>query len=502
MARSQTPGLEGASVRDFSGGINLRDAAGELGENELADGYNITFDERGGVASRLGYTLFNTTVFSGGEIVNVFWSQVLGKLITQAGPSLYLDTTNTARKTFTTSETVTFAELNSLVVACHPTDGLYTSTDGVTWTAVADPDAPKGTCVAVWQSKLFVGCPDGSVRWSDATDPTAWTATSFNKLWEKDQQPIVALHPGSGQDIQGRPGLLCFKQESTYRIDDSATGSYTTVDGTVGAGGPLAVVGVGSRVYAVGKQGVHWWREDQVGMVNASDILRKLWNPAQLDLTSLNSWCAGRQNGRLYVSVRRSGATGNDLAFEHDPDVGWWAPRSDAATSYATSTGTTETLYAGSPAVSGQVLQLNSGGTDNGAAIVGWLQTRWFELNNGYKAQVWQVRVHGRGKGTVTFRTDYAASGGTSRSYDLSSTDVTYDSGLRYDTGVRYAQPVSQSTGQLLSVGVCRQLSLRFDFSANTVYEEPQLLDSGPTPQSGAVAVYGLEWLFVPLGLS
>jgi hypothetical protein len=44
------------------------------------------------------------------------------------------------------------------------------------------------------------------VRWSAATDPTNWTATDFNKLWEKDQQAIVALHIGSGQDIQGQAG--------------------------------------------------------------------------------------------------------------------------------------------------------------------------------------------------------------------------------------------------------------------------------------------------------
>jgi hypothetical protein len=70
----------------------------------------------------------------------------------------------------------------------------------------------------------------------DAGDPTAGR-DDFNKLWEKDQQAIVALHIGSGQDILGKPGLLAFKQESTYRINDSGDGAYTTVDATVGAAG-------------------------------------------------------------------------------------------------------------------------------------------------------------------------------------------------------------------------------------------------------------------------
>jgi hypothetical protein len=86
----------------------------------------------------------------------------------------------------------------------------------------------------------------------------------FNKLWEKDQQAIVALHIGSGQDILGKPGLLAFKQESTYRINDSTRRRVHDVDATVGAAGPL-----GRRcrraVITLSKRGIFWWREDQPG---------------------------------------------------------------------------------------------------------------------------------------------------------------------------------------------------------------------------------------------
>jgi hypothetical protein len=498
---SQSSSLTGNELRDFSGGPNIRDHASELAANECEDAFNITFDERGGATSRLGYAK-DGGAFSGGIVKNRFWSQILNERITQAGPSLYLGTTNTARKTFTTGALVTFCEMNSLIVACHPVDGLFTSPDGITWTAVADPDAPKGTCVAVWQNKVFVGCPDGSARWSVATDPTSYVATDFNKLWEKDQQPLVALHVGSGQDILGKPGLLCFKQESTYRIADSATGAYTTVDGTIGAAGALAVTGVGSKVIALSKRGIFWWREDQAGMVEASNQLLPLWDPAQINLAQQPLWCAGREGNRAIFSLTRAGSTANDLALEYSPDQEWIAPRSDAMSCYATSTGSGEVVYGGSPTVSGQCYQLNSGGTDDGAAISWRFQTRWIELSTDFLASVWQIRLQGRGSGQCTVRKDYASDGGDSKPFDFTQTGLFWDSGVHWDSGLAWPTPVYQSTTVRYSIGTARQISLLFEGSSTTTVSGPQVLGAGTAPQVGAFGLFGITWLYTALGLA
>jgi hypothetical protein len=229
----RTPPLKGNGVRDFSGGPNFRDAPSELGKNEAVDSWNVTYDERGGASSRLGYQKYNGTAFGGGFVSNVYYSPLLGATITQAGASLYKGTSTTAVKTFTTAGRAVFAEMAGSVVAGHPADGLFTSADGVTWTAVADADAPtKVDALFVFQNKLWTndrtGTAPARVHWSDAGSVTAWTATSFNDLREKDNEQVVALAGASGQDIVGRPGLLAFKRESTYRIDDSATGAYVT----------------------------------------------------------------------------------------------------------------------------------------------------------------------------------------------------------------------------------------------------------------------------------
>lgn len=498
----QQPPLKGDAIRDFSGGPNIRDAASELGKNEAVDSWNITFDERGGASSRLGFAKDNSTPFGGGLIVNQFWSSILGSKITQAGASLYLGTTNTIRKTFTSSACVTFAEMNSLIIAAHPVDGLFTSTDGITWTAVADVDAPtKPTCIAAFQSKIYTGDATGKLAWSAVADGTNWTATDFNKIWEKDQQGIVSLHIGSGQDYQGKPGLLVFKNESFYRMYDSSTGAYTTVDATVGSAGPRAVVGVGAKVVFIGKRGVFWWREDQLGATDVSDRFAPLWRD-QTNLSQLGLWAAGRRNNRAVFSLTRAGSTANDLALEYHTEQDWIAPRSDAMSCYATSTGSSETLYGGSPSATGQCYQMETTGADDGVAIAWRFQTRWLQPNNGFQASVWQVRVHGRGTGTLTVRTDYASAGGDAQAFDLTGTSNTYDSGLTYDSGIFYSEPVFQNTQAFYSIGLCRQLSLIFSGSSTTTFTAPQVLSAGTNPQVGYFGLYGVEWLFTQLGLS
>jgi hypothetical protein len=205
MARAAAAPVEIGEIINFSGGANLRDAPSELAPNEAYGSYNCTFDERGGVASRLGYQKRNGVAIAAAKVVNDFYSQLLGVTITQVGSSIYRADSTSAAKTFSTTGCVTFAEFNALVVAVHPVDGIWTSPDGTVWTKVVAANAPTtGTlCVETWQARLFVGLSDGTLHWSDEGTIATWTATNFVSVWEKNQAPIVALHIGSGQDIQG-----------------------------------------------------------------------------------------------------------------------------------------------------------------------------------------------------------------------------------------------------------------------------------------------------------
>lgn len=494
--------MQTGSLQDFSGGPNIRDAPLELAANEAQDAFNVVMDERGGVQSRLGYTRFNATAFGGGTIVNAFWSKILSNLITQAGPSLYLGTTNTITHTFSTSAIVTFAELNSLIIACHPVDGIWTSPDGSNWTHQTGANIPTAPlCCEIWQNKLWIGQADGSVHWSAIGDPTTWAATDFNKIWEKDQAPIVALHIGSGQDILGDAGLLVFKRESTYRINDSTKGAYTTVDATIGAADPLAVTGVGPKVVTISRYGIFWWATGEVGMTDGTaQRFLPLWESDQLNFATLNQWCAGRKpNGHLVFSVARAGSSVNNLSFEYHDAQQWLCPGSNAMTCYATASDGSDAIYGGSPTVSGRVYQLFQGGTDDGAAIAWRFQTKWVNVAGGFLTHIWSARAHLRGMGECTPLLDYAT-GGDGKAFDTTTAGVTYDSGINYDSGQVYDGFVLQARQMFYSIGRCRQVSFLFAGSSSTVVMTPPLVSGAVGRTQGAFALYGIEFSFWWMG--
>lgn len=494
---AKQPGIQVAEVTNFSGGPNFRDSPTELAANEAYDAYNVTFDERGGVQSRLGYSKRGSSL-AASIVVNDYYSPLLGGFLTQVGTGLYFS--GTSRHTFTTNTCVTFAELGGKVIVGHPADGLWYSTDGITWTQITSVNAPTtANCIATWNAKLFVGLADGSVHWSNASDPLTWTSTDFNEIWTKDQKPIVALAIGSGQDIQGRPGLLVFKQDSVYRMNDSGTGSYTVLDTSHGAGGPKAVVGVGARVIWIGKGGIFWWREDQASPVNGSDLLRPFWRSEQLSFSNQTGWAAGRRINRAYFSVSTNGSSVNNVAIEFHPDEEWVTLGSNAMTCY--SVDQNEETYGGSPTVNGQMYQLDTGGTDDGTAISGWFQTRWLVPNGGFQAQVWQLRFHGRGSGTIEFRKDYEDSTGKQWNITYPTTGWFYDTGITYDSGISYIDPVSAASVSLSGQGVCREFSVRFTFTTSTTFTGRQI-GTAPAPVYGGCALYRVDALYISLGLS
>lgn len=582
------PPLESGALTNFSGGPNFRDAPSELGATETYGSWNVTYDERGGASSRLGYAKRNANILGNGTtdfVVNDFYSKIASVFLTQVGKKLYRNDNTTAVKTFTTADCVTYTEIGGKIVVGHPVDGLFTSTDGSTWTAldvlgtctitIATPAVitlnnhgrvagdtvtfsttgalPTGltagtvyyvlssglttndfqvstsaggaavntsgaqsgthtlhtanvpttaTCVVAWQNKLFVGLADGTVHWSALADLTRWLVTDFNAIWTLNQDSVVALAVGSGQDIQGRPGLLVFKQGSVYRINNAATGAYTVISATEGAAGPKAVVGVGARVCWIGKRGLFWWREDQAAPVAAGDALQPLWQASQLSFANQAGWCAGRRLNRVLFSCSTLNSSVNDIAFEFHPDQGWVAPRSDAMACYATSSDLNDRVCGGSPTVAGQVYTLGTTGSDDGTAISWWLQTRWLTPSGGYQASLWQLRIHGRGSGTVTVRKNYEASGGTDFPFSLVGPAPLYDSGLAYDSGVMYADAVAEETQAFYDLGVVRQFSLYFSGSSSTTVPGRDLFGAAPAANVGSFGMYQLEYLFTPMGLT
>jgi hypothetical protein len=553
---------------NFSGGLNLRDAASELQANESPDMYNVTLDERGGVAKRLGYAKWNNTPFNASLVSHAFYWPSGQNLITQSGTGLYKDTSTTAFKTFTTSDRCDLADFTGKLYIIHPVDGLF-SYDGATVTAIVA--GPKGSTLEPWQNKLwasadpnakarvyFTGAGDGT-RWyqadttttSSVTLPVATipvadtsrgftangsinvggqtvsyaglTATSFtgcsggsgtiasgslvfqgaqnfNDIREKDSEPVVCLSGAAGLDVAGRPGLLAFKRRSTYRIYDSSNGSYQTIDPQVGAASGLAVTNLFERTLAVSEQGIFW--TDGVGPLRpASDKLAPLFSSSQLNFSSLDSWCAGAKGDRCYFSLRRNASSANDLMLEYHPIQGWITANSNAATCYTTYGKDDQQLLSGSPSVNGQVYQQLKTGADDGAMITSRYQTRHIQFTAGHQFRILRLRVTGRGSFSVNPIYDYALSPATALSVNLSSTAGVYDTSV-YDAGALYGPTQYEGFQDFQQLGVCRAISLQITESGSSSSNGLPILGAAAGPEVGGWGLYGLDFQYVPLGLS
>lgn len=497
-------------IRDFSGGLNLREAPPELAANESPDLWNVTLDERGGVAKRLGYVTVNSTPFSGGLVQNNHYSGTLTDVITQAGSSLYLGTTNTARLTWSTSARCGLTDYAGKVWAIHPVDGLYSSSDGITWSAVVG--SPKGTSTRPWQNRLL--CNDAvnitRVNASGIGDGTDWVTTTGhgwnNELRENpnDGSAILCLASASGIDIQGRPGLIACKRDSTYRIYDSSNGAYQTLDPNIGAASSKSVTTLFGKTIILSRGGI-FWTDGIAPLQKASARVDPLFTPAALAEDQLDLCAAGSFGDRCYFSLPRVGQTHNDLALEYHPLEGWIVAGSNAASCYTTFAASTQKLYTGSPTVSGQVFQQLKGGSDNGAAITSWFQTRWIEPNEGFFTRFRSAKMLGRGDFDLYIRSDYKIGQGVHRTVAITRGGFVWNDPAAVwnnaatlwgpSTLVGYSPP-------LPSLGTGRSVSFRVEETSTISTTAQPLLGTGVAPEVGAWALAGADLLYVQLGSS
>jgi len=415
---------------ELSGGLNVRDLATELSAGESPDLLNVVFDERGGVQKRLGYTKWNASA-AANPVTLMYWSSVAGKLLhyTQADGKLYSDPGTgvlTLRRTWTSGSAIGITDFAGKVYAIHPVDGLFSSSDGVTWTAVTATSGtvPKGSILAAWQNKLWVAGDSAdptNLYFCSAGDPTKWSSAApdtggNNHIREGNDFPIVCLFGAGGVDQQTKPSLLVGKRSggagSLHRVTDAATGDYVTLDQTVGPAGPNAITSLYGRVYFVSTSGIFETDGFATGAVPVGAVLEPLFRPDRLDYTKAAGFCAVTDRDRVRFDVATSGASGNDTVFEYYPLLRAFTKRSDASACYANYKASGATLLGASPSATGQIYQLNTGGSDDGTAIQSYYLSSIFEPLAGYQARLQRVRLKARAASlTVTCLSDFNSTG-------------------------------------------------------------------------------------------
>jgi hypothetical protein len=493
-------------IRDFSGGLNVREAPPELAPNESPDLWNVTLDERGGVSKRLGYIKVNGTPFGGGLVQNVWYSGVLGDVVTQAGSSLYLGTTNTARKTFSTGARVGLCDFNGKVWAVHPVDGLFNTSDGITWSSVAS--SPKGDSIVAWQNRLITNDATTitQINASAIGDGTDWSTAAghgwTNQIREnpRDGSRVLCLAAASGVDIAGRPGLIACKRDSTYRLYDSSTGAYSTLDPNIGAASSLSVTTAFGRTIILSRFGI-FWTDGISSLQKASQRIDPLFTADTLAMSQLDLCAAGSFGDRCYFSIPRFGQTANDLAIEYHPLEGWITVGSNSASCYATYATSTQRLYTGSPTVTGQVYQQLKGGVDDGAPITSYFQTKWFEPNAGFLTRFRFARILGRGVFNVYTKADYTTGQGVLRQVSIGGGGFIWGTDA-WGSGTWGPTTFEAYSPKLLSLGTGRSVSFRIEETSSLSRTNPPLLGTGTSVEVGAWGCGGIDLHHVQLGIS
>lgn len=492
--------------RGFQDGINTRDGASELGEHELINANNMTVNERGQLVKRLGYTDRYGEKIGSGDASNVYYWKAQDKVVKQVGTGIHIDGAFSI-KDFTTIQRVGFAEFGGKLYIIHPEDKLFSIDSALT---VAGPiaNSHKGNCLAVWQNALFsAGDPDNKDRltWSNTGDADTWPASpNSNLIRDKDSEIITALGGADGSDISGRPGLLVFKEASTYRVHTLNGGLYNTIDVSAGSSSNIGVVSAFGRTYAINTRGI--FSTDGNGpMREESGRIENLFSENEINQSRGDLYCAGRWHDRLYFSLPRATEARNTLELELHPLQGWIMSNTkpDGVACYAHfGQGVSSMIFGAAHNDSaGHFYNSHRTGADAGVDIQSSVQLRWIEPNEDSLVRIRRVRVIGLGTFTLEIRQDYSDDRLSNVAVDIDHSDAAeYDDvGSVYDSDDVYGILEFQGHVDAYSLGVARSISCYVSEGSSITTEGRTILD-GTSPEQGAWTLAAIKMRVIDLG--
>lgn len=499
MARAG--GFDEFAINDFTGGLNLRDGPDQISTNELRDTWNVSINQRGGIEKRTGFSKWNTSGQPSAKILTAYYSRAIDKILWFCDDKkLYPESSNAAFgasiKTFTTTDAVTFADFAGKCYVLHPVDGLF-SYDGTTFSA-AIATAPAGVSIATWQNKLWIAGTNSVRLYACAAgDPTTWSTGSgglTNDVRAKDDTFLKAL---AASEVEG---LSIFKEESTYRVYDSSTGAYQTIDQRFGASNHFAVTSMYGHMYVANKRGI-FSTSGASKLVEVSAKISRLFDSPALNETKANLWCAGYSPGKVRFSLTSGAATTNNLVLEYDPRWNAWTAHSCAVSAYVQYGIGDDTLLGAAPAVNGQAYKLyDTVGTDDGLAIASRIVTAFARPTNGGRFRLRQLVLRGRGAFTLSRIINSGLDSDLAYSINTTgSTGGVWDTSLWDDAAAIWGPTFFEGTQNIYSIGTMNEVAFKIEESGSTTGTMPNMLSTISGATVGYWALYSLRGLYVPL---
>lgn len=323
--------VEALNLVDFTGGLNLRADAFELGDNESPDMLNVDIDPRGGFYSRKGWERWNSSAIASP------WDPRSMFVHTLASGTDYVFVANDGKLLVSTNGTFSTVQESAVDVAVDASphladfaawgDTLYvacgnqqqslkwevggttlqTATGAATFTAYTAPSTdvfPQCEFVAAHSGYMFAAhiyedsnAHPHRLRWSHPAVPGAWNANDYIDIKEGGG-PITGILPM-------RDCLLIFKPSSVWALFgyDSTSWQLVNVTREVGAVHRQAIARSEQTVFFFSwPRGVFGITDTQYP-VEISTQLRPAFGDAYFGNAASTEIWMGWVKDRLWVSV-------------------------------------------------------------------------------------------------------------------------------------------------------------------------------------------------------
>ena len=443
----------------FGRGLNLRDKADAINEEECIDALNVEFTERGAVKQRAGYAVFTATALDGqGDTLHPHYeSDATKHLIVGDVATGQLTALNTSGAEVDIEAGLSNGGCFGFQRFGAPgTEYTYIGNgvdelwfyNGTAFSNVPDDGArvpPKGGALGLSPGQggntsnrlvnarftTATGGPNGAtttpstIWFSNPGDPTVWGDNNYLHLTPGDGESIQAL-------VNWREFLFVFKETKFFVFTGetvSATGTpvfnYYTVDTGYGAVGPRAVTADDTGVYFASRKGVHRTTGGEPERV--SELITPIFlggaedyfTGGVLDHSVANLIAVNAFDGRLYVNYSTAG-TANDRTLVYDPTYEWWSLWDVAAADMCGfREGNREALFFTYPAGDNEVARFGDYTNDATAAIVSRWRSGWNDYGLPIVKTIRESKIWGSGVVKMAVSADFAQGTGTLTTMDM-----------------------------------------------------------------------------------
>lgn len=255
--------------RDFSGGINIRETAHAINDNECRTAKNCHFLGKG-INKRAGWTkLATAAVGTANALTGVFQgSWVSGGVVTRKvlatdgitvfwlNSTTWTDITGALTLTAPATAVVSFVQMNNLVIGYDGTNAPWKWDGATAAIAALGGSPPTGNIAIVWMNRLFwagVGTAQTRLYYSEIGDPENNPAANYLDVPSAyDGDPITGLSILYGN-------LIIFKRNSIYILTGDAPSNFvlSKTNSSVGCVSPYSIAPVGNLVYFVSDKGLY-----------------------------------------------------------------------------------------------------------------------------------------------------------------------------------------------------------------------------------------------------